>query len=131
MKQRSGKIIVSQILMASLVVLSVYFLDKFLILDDEPKRRLNNEFSRIQLNLSIRISHLSIMIHVPSCWLYGRTKNRSQKSRNQYVYQLCSRYHIDYSIFIQCFSLFSVWYFFFRAAIEFFFFGIECKSRCL
>lgn len=28
-------------------------------------------------------------------------KIRSQKSRNQYMYQLCTWYHIDYSIFVQ------------------------------
>lgn len=103
------EIIVSQILMASLVVLSVHFFDKFSISDDEPKRLLNKEFSRIQLNLSIRISHLSIMIHVTSCWLYGRTKKlitKITKSICVSVMQSIShRLQHFYSMFFTLFGL--------------------------
>lgn len=70
----------------------------------------NDEFSHLVIMIPQRITKK----HVPKGEARSeQQKNRSQKSRNQYMYQLCTRYHIDYSIFVQLFLrlLFSIYIF--------------------
>lgn len=81
------------------MVLSLHFCDKFSVLNIKRKRRSNDEFSHDKQNLKKR--YIGYILHKKNI---QRQKKPIAEDRNQYVYQLCTRYHIDYSIFVQVFQ---------------------------
>lgn len=90
----------------SMVVLSFYFRDKCSLLDDDEKRHSNSHREPSKYDISYML--ILLILHFKRK-VSEKSKNSVKKlikeMRNQYMYQLCTRYHIDYNISARFFTL--------------------------